>query len=375
MLKGIYLTLLAGPATPRPVSAAVLDALSGIQITTAAGTRSGFQLTFTFGKNSPLDGTFLLDGGNIVPMMRIIIVVTINSVPEVLMDGVMTRHEVAPSNEPGQSTLTVTGEDLTALMDLEDHSGTPYPAMAPEARVAQIVGRYASYGLVPRVMPSVVRDVPSQNERIPRQQGTDLQYIQQLAADAGHVFYLEPGPAPGASTAYWGPEVKRGTPQPALTVNLDAANTVETLNFSFDTDAKTQPVVFMQDRSSKEPRQIPVSDITPLNPPLGRLIPAPRRIRPINLAAKLSAGEAQLIGTARAATSADIVSASGTLDVLRYGRPLRARSLVGVRGAGQTYDGLYYVKNVTHTIRRGEYKQNFTLSRNGLVSTLARIPV
>ena len=41
---------------------------------------------------------------------------------------------------------------------------------------------------------------------------------------------------------------------------------------------------------------------------------------------------------------------------------LKARSLVGVRGAGVAYDGLYYVKSVTHNIKRGEYTQSFTLT-------------
>jgi hypothetical protein len=47
---------------------------------------------------------------------------------------------------------------------------------------------------------------------------------------------------------------------------------------------------------------------------------------------------------------------------------LRARELVGVRGAGITYDGLYYVKSVTHNLQRGSYTQNFTLAREGLIS-------
>jgi hypothetical protein len=41
---------------------------------------------------------------------------------------------------------------------------------------------------------------------------------------------------------------------------------------------------------------------------------------------------------------------------------------VGVRGAGITYDGLYYVDSVTHNLKPGEYKQRFTLSRDGMVS-------
>ena len=60
-------------------------------------------------------------------------------------------------------------------------------------------------------------------------------------------------------------------------------------------------------------------------------------------------------------------------DVVRYGHILKARQLVGVRGAGLAYDGLYYVKSVTHKIKRGEYKQSFELSRNGLISTVPRV--
>ena len=40
-------------------------------------------------------------------------------------------------------------------------------------------------------------------------------------------------------------------------------------------------------------------------------------------------------------------------------------SLVGLRGAGFTYDGLYYVKSVSHAISKGQYKQRFSLTREG----------
>ena len=82
-----------------------------------------------------------------------------------------------------------------------------------------------------------------------------------------------------------------------------------------------------------------------------------------------------VIGLAKAAKYSEVVYADGKLDVLRYGRPLKARKLVGVRGAGTAFDGLYYVKKVTHRIKRGEYKQDFSLSRNGLVSTFPQVPV
>ena len=61
--------------------------------------------------------------------------------------------------------------------------------------------------------------------------------------------------------------------------------------------------------------------------------------------------------------------------MLRYGRLLQARSLVGVRGVGLAFDGLYFVKSVTTTMKRGEIKQSFTLTRNGLVSITPVVPV
>ena len=80
-------------------------------------------------------------------------------------------------------------------------------------------------------------------------------------------------------------------------------------------------------------------------------------------------------GLAEASRSADAVSGNGTLDVLRYGRVLKARQLVGVRGAGMAFDGLYFVKSVTSTIKRGEFKQSFELTQKRLVSITPRVPV
>ena len=63
-----------------------------------------------------------------------------------------------------------------------------------------------------------------------------------------------------------------------------------------------------------------------------------------------------------------VVTADGTLDVLRYGSILMAPGIVGVRGVGFSYDGNYYVTSVTHSIRVGHYTQNFSLAREGLGS-------
>jgi len=375
MNKGIHLTLMIGPAVPVPVSREVLDALTSVEVTTKAGSASGFQLSFTLNNRSLLHTLFLLSGGLSIPLVRVIIVVTFNGTPEVLMDGVMTNHEVKPGKDPGHSVLTVTGADLTKVMDYIDFSGIPYPAMPAEARVALILVKYAVFGIVPMIVPSVFIDFPMPTERIPRHQGKDLRYIKYLAGLVGYVFYIEPGPVPGMSIAYWGPEIKVGVPQPALSINMDAHTNVENLSFSFNNDSKIIPIIYIQNSITKIPIPIPVPDITPLNPPLGIIPPIPKDIKFMEGTAKLSPIQAAMVGMVEAAKTSEAVTANGSLDVLRYGHILKARRLVGVRGAGVAFDGLYYVKSVTHNIKRGEYKQSFTLSRNGLISTFPKVPV
>jgi hypothetical protein len=374
MANGINLTLMIGPAVPVPVPREVLDALTNVEVTTTTEGPSGFQLRFTLSNRSPLHTLFLVSGGSAIPLIRVLIVVTINGTPEVLIDGVMTNHEVQPGPAPGQSTLTVTGEDLTRVMDYIDFSGIPYPAMPPEARVLTILAKYAAFGVIPLVIPRLIPDIPIPVERIPRHQGTDLCYVKRLADEAGYVFYVEAGPAPGTSLAYWGPEIKVGVPQPALNIDMDAHTNVESLTFSFNNQGKTQPIVFIQNQATKLTVPIPIPDIGPLNPPLGLIPPLPLKVEFLGGTAKLSPPQAAAVGLVEAAKSAETVSGTGTLNVLRYGRLLKARRLVGVRGTGPAFDGLYFVKSVTHTIKRGEYKQNFTLSRNGLLSTLPRVP-
>lgn len=371
------LTVMAGPAVPVPLPRAALDELTSVEVTHTAERRKpgGFRLVFNLGKRSPLHTIFLAAAGVLPPVLRVIIVATIDGTPHVLMDGVVTRQEVTPGSEPGYDVLSVTGVDLSAVMGWIDVSGIPYPAMSIEARVAVILAKYAVFGLVPLVVPTLLFEAPLPTEKIPKQKGKDLDYINTLAEEVGYVFYVEPGPAPGMNTAYFGPEIKVGVPQPALSTNMDAHTNVESLSFSLDTEQKKLPVTFVQELTTKAPIPIPIPDVNPLNPLLGVVPLLAKQVEYVSDGAKRSPIQAVLYGMAQAAASADGVNGTGSLDVLRYGQPLKARRLVGVRGAGLAFDGLHFVQRVTHKITRGEYKQEFALTRNGLVSTLPAVPV
>jgi hypothetical protein len=374
MGSGLYMTMLAGPVVAVPPPKVLTDALTSAEVTITDTGSSGFQLTFTLANSSPLQTLFLLAAGAPIPMLRVILIATTGFLPRVLMDGVITHHEITPDAMSGSSTLTITGEDLSAVMNQVDLSGLPFPGMSPDLRVLTILSKYAAFGVIPMVVPAIAPDVPIPIDKIPTQKGTDLAYIRQLAKEAGYVFYIDPGPVPGVSTAYWGPQIKVGLPQPALNVNLDSWTNVESLSFRYEPQSAVLPIVFLQEPNSKATIPVPIPSVNPLNPPLGAVIPIPTTIEEMKDTAKLSPAQALMIGLARATETGDVVTGEGRLDVMRYGSILNARELVGVRGAGLGFDGLHYVQRTTHQLKRGEYKQSFTLKRNGIIANLPVVP-
>lgn len=68
--------------------------------------------------------------------------------------------------------------------------------------------------------------------------------------------------------------------------------------------------------------------------------------------------------------SMDAVVGEGELDGARYGSVLRPRGLVGLRGAGYSHDGLWYVRRVVHELAPNSYRQRFTIARDGYGSTV-----
>jgi hypothetical protein len=291
------------------------------------------------------------------------------------MDGLVTNQELSPANEPGKSNLTLTGEDLSLAMDLVELI-KPYPAMPDVAKILAILAPYAVLGIIPVVIPPIIPVVKSPTTGWETQRITDRAYIKFLAERAGYVFFVQPGPLPGQSIAYFGPDTNLPVPQPALSINMDAHTNVESLSFSLDGMAKKVRIFTILDPITKKiPIPIPVPNVNVFKPPLGIRPTPPAKIEFAEEGANMAPDEAaqNILGFLMNSSSA--ISGNGSLDVLRYKNILRARMLVGVRGAGNAYDGLYYVDSVTHNIKRGEYKQSFTLSRDGLISNTTRLAV
>jgi hypothetical protein len=361
--------MLIGPTIPVPAPPPLLAAITSVEVTHRDEGRSGFQVVFQIGREAGdvLDYA-LLAGPVLRTGNRLVLIVWFGALPQVLMDGLITNQQLQPGDQPGSATLTITGEDVSVAMDREEKS-VEHPAQ-PEAVIAlKIIAGYAQYGLIPVVIPPPTIDAPLPTERIPVQQATDLAYLRQMAERFAYVFYVMPGPAPLTNTAYWGPPVRIGVPQRALTVNMGSATNVTSINFQHDPLTATTLTGQVQDRSTGQ--RIPVRSFASLRPPLASM-PALASFARSTIFRGAGLGVAQAMAQAQAATdaSSDVLTVEGDLDTGRYGSLLQARGLVGLRGAGFSYDGLYYVKQVKHQISREGYKQSFTLTREGLGSTV-----
>lgn len=374
-LLGIHLGLWIGKTVPAPAPIPVIEALEKVEVTHKHEGCSGFQLVFRIGRGGPID---LLDHrifSKIKTDIRVVLTVAFNAIPRVLCDGIITHIQLIPGNAPGESRLCATGEDVSCAMTMEAKE-EQHPAQPELVIVNKLVAGYSKFGLVPMVMPPLLIDPPLPTERTPVQRGHDRDYIKDMGKRFGYVFHIIPGPVPGVNFAYWGPPVLFGVPQPALTVNMGPATNVKDLQFVDDSQKPIQVSGYVQDRTTN--KKFPVQSLASTRIPTSVFRPSTQSTRTVLPMPTSGLSTAQALASAAGMMDDSFdakVTVKGVLDTLRYNSILQPRRLVGLRGAGFRFDGIYYVKLVTHCIERGNYQQSFELSRDGLGSLLPALPV
>jgi hypothetical protein len=356
---GIQLQILIGATVPEPAPFEVADALTIVEVTNRDSGLDGFQMTFSLGRDSPGDYP-LLAKKYFEPPARVILIVRMGVLPQVLIDGIITDHQLAPSNTPGASTLVVTGGDISLRLNLEEQNKT-FKNQSDSEIVETILKPYKTYGLNAEVTKTDTRR--QENEGNTTQQDTDLAFIQKLATRNGFVFYVEPTAIPQQTTAHWGPENEQRPTQSALSMNMGPDTNVESLSFGFDALAPGTPQISVLEPGSK--RALPVSVPNQLRLALASQPAEPLRKTIQRDTANKDTSQAGIQALSLISSVTDAVTASGELNAVRYGHVLRARQLVDVRGVGKSYNGRYYVKEVKHNLKRGEYKQSFSLKREG----------
>jgi hypothetical protein len=379
-LEGLNITLSIGKVVPAPAPRLLTEALQNIEVTQEDEGRSGFQITFSAQRSEALSWDYpIITSGLLKPFNRVLLTASINNgPPQVITDGVITNIQLTPSGGARNGTITVTGEDVSAVMDLYEFS-IGYTALGDALIAGVVLAKYALYGVIPMVIPPLSSLVRLPVESAIRQLGTDRAFLQKLAAKHGFVFFVKPGLAPGVNIAYWGPSLQGiGMPLKTLNVDLGPATNVESINFQYDPLAPN-----LMHGTTFDPlanAELPV--LTLLSTRLPPLASEPALIfnQPFVRNSQYTErryGLIEALASAQATTNKsteNVVTATGEVNVVRYGSMLASHGLVGLRGAGYSYDGMYYVKRVTHQISRGAYIQRFTLTREGTGSLVEVLP-
>lgn len=390
----------------------VMRALKSVQVTRGEQAPATFQLSFHAERLGPTGGQDfpLVSNPKLATFSRVTLETAVGGFPRVLIDGYVTGRQLAPGGGPGGTTFTVSGEDVSVKMNMLEIS-FEYPNLGDFLIVEAVLAKYLAFKIVPDAQPTVTDVVPL--DFVPQQNGTDRQYLQQLATKHAYRFYIVPGPSAGWNRAYWGPPVLSGTPQKALTVDMGPGTNVESISFSENALAPTMTYGTVLETLVPPPLPIPIiaaastrSPALSTDPVMGSYGDLITDIltNPLGLASKLLTLETrgsllqntsspcknlhqevtEVLAAQTAAQAAtnqstdDAVTAQGRLDAARYGAVLDAPGLVGVRGAGNSFDGIWYVKQVVHDMSTVQgnwsYKQSFTLTREGLGSTVSGVP-
>ena len=105
------------------------------------------------------------------------------------------------------------------MMDREERSAE-HPAQDESLIALKLIATYAQFGLIPMVIPPIV-DRSADPDRADAGPAGHRPRVPPQAGGAPRLRLLRhAGPAPFTNTAYWGPPIRVGLPQRAITVNM-----------------------------------------------------------------------------------------------------------------------------------------------------------
>jgi hypothetical protein len=187
----------------------------------------------------------------------------------------------------------------------------------------------------------------------------------------------------GVNVGYWGPPPRMLPPLAVLDVAVGAGNDVD--RFQAEYDALKPVTIAGLVMQAEIPPYEPVPVVTLIGerlPPLAT-DPALKPGDDLLLMGRRELWQRDDLDPLTAAIQAqaetdlstdEVVTATVDVTTSRVGTVVQAPGVVGIRGAGLDYDGLYYLKSATHRIslfsdEQYDYTQSLTLTREGVGTT------
>lgn len=384
-LSTIGLGVRIGPGRPAPAPGHIMRALRGVEVTQQDSAPCGFQLSFLAELVAAGNAFDIVADPLLAPFNRVLLRAAVGGVATTLIDGFITHQQYVPGNGPDDAMFVVTGQDVSVKMDLIDYS-REFPALPDAATVVEVLAPWIALGIYPEVIPSLNSIVPV--EYVPQQAETDRAMLQRLAQKNGNVFYVSPQDALFSNTAYWGPPKRSGSPSALIDVAVGAASTADSFSAQYDAlapetyfglsiETLVEPFVPLPVGTLESTRFPPLAARPALTADTG-LMSVRRKLWRDD---ELDPVRANIQAQAMTNVSTDaVVQVTCAVTPARLGTIVCAPGIVGVRGTGEAYDGLYYLKSATHSIslqaQEGwDYTQQLTLTREGVGTTATTLEV
>jgi phage protein D len=346
-------------------SAEVVEAIQELEVDDSMDRASAFRVRMAIGSTTT-GGWDLLDKDLFHPLTPVTVRLDAGQGPgQLLIRGYVTAANVILEEDPGASSLEVVGVDATARMNLEVKI-RPWPNL-PDSTIAEKI--FDEHKLKPRVTPT--SPSRSENEETTIQRTTDIRFLRFLASRNGYACYVETDPGTGVETGVFAPLDLAAKVQGVLSVRFGEATNVERFTARYEMLRPTAAESFglgIAARTVESSKASSASEtLLGRNGTLDEIKPVPL-VRPSGTGLN-DAGELKRYSQGVTDRSTWAVVATGSLHAAAYGKALRARRPVNVRGAGDLYNGTYLVRRVVHTFESELYRQQFELTRNALRRT------
>jgi phage protein D len=300
-----------------------------------------------------------LDDERIKPWSKVVIAASVDDEETELITGYITQ--ITPHFDPVESDccLEIYGMDGSSLMSLEEKI-KDWPNKS-DSDIAREV--FAAHNLAPEVEETAIVHDEAVATIIQRE--TDIQFLKRLARRNGFECFVK------GQTGFFRKPALTELPQTLLAVHFGEESSL--ISFDAQLNALRPTAVEMsqidvigketQDAAAEanEQQQLGRDGAQSLEPPNG----ATSRLF---VRHALATGQPEMEKLCRAIFDEAewLIEARGQIESSIYGAVLKARSLVPIKGVGETFSGMYYITNVRHVFREEIYQQHFTARRNAM---------
>jgi phage protein D len=286
------------------------------------------------------------------------ILVPIEDTTHCLVKGPLHGQQIHIEHGGADSWVEVQGSDSLIVMDRKTQS-VVWADVTDSDAVTSIL---CNYGYTPDVQSTSAGHFEKKHTLVQRE--SDLGFVRRLARRNGFLFWVTCD-AQGNETAHFKRPPLEGGADVKLVIHL-ASPSLQTLDISWDVERPTSIEGTQLDLNTKKNLEIAVNQTPQTILGDHSLSKITGDTRSVHLSAPADdAGDMRARGEGALIEADWFIHATCQTSLEFSGIPVRAHTIVELRGAGSRHSGKYFVAGVRHTIDATAHRMDLELIRNG----------